>query len=385
MEFPRPSGGGRFSRAGCIAVLLCAVLLSGCWDYQGMDKINIIAGIAVDKSSDDDYELTIELIDIAAIKSGDTEDSLIVSAVGPTLFEASRNAKKKLYNSLYFGAMRSIIVSEEVAREKGVLAAIDGFIRGAETRETVVLVVSQEETAKEIILADGLDFSDTAMEIAKIVVENKKSDSTTLNVPLFEAYNYVHAKGLELVLPAFHVVDNDGQKVVEVNGLAIFKGDKLVDFLSPEESHYFLMATEVGTRGALSFTMPDMDAEVALEIVECVNNTDVRYADGAVTASVEVKLHYRIVDLVGIPEPVPADVLRNINQQAERVLADRIAAVFRKTQNDPGLDIYGFGNYLYENQYKLWTDIEEDWDELYRNASFEVRVKTTNANVGVTL
>jgi spore germination protein KC len=350
-----------------------------------MDKINIVAGIAVDKSPDGGYELTLELIDIAAIKNGSAQDALIVSAVGPSLFEATRNAKKKLFNTLYFGSMRTIIVSEEVARDTGVLAIIDGFIRGAETRETVVLAISQEKKASDLILAAGLDFSDTSMEIAKIVVDNQKSDSTTRNVPLFEAYNYVQAKGLELVLPAFHVVENDGEDVVEVNGLAVFRGDKLVSFLSPEESHYFLMATEVGSRGALSFTMPDTEAKVALEIVECANIPDVRYADGAVTVSLEVELGYRIVELAGVSEPVSEDVLRDINQQAERVLADRIAAVFRKTQENPGLDIYGYGNLLYENHYKLWTEIEDEWEELYRDASFEVRVKTTNVNVGVTL
>jgi spore germination protein KC len=368
-----------------IAILLCVALLSGCWDYQGMDKINIVAGIGVDKSPDGGYELTLELIDIAAIKNGNAQDALIVSAVGPSLFEATRNAKKKLFNTLYFGSMRTIIVSEDVARDTGVLPIIDGFIRGAETRETVVLVVSQEKKASDLILAAGLDFSDTSMEIAKIVVDNRKSDSTTRNVPLFEAYNYVQAKGLELVLPAFHVVENDGEDVVELNGVGVFQDDKLVSFLSPEESHYFLMATDAGTRGALSFTIPERNAKVSLEIVECVNKPAVRYADGAVTASVEVELDYRIVELAGVSEPVSEEVLQDINQQAERVLADRIAAVFLKTQEDPGLDIYGYGNLLYENQYKLWTDIQDEWDELYRNASFEVRVKTTNVNVGVTL
>jgi spore germination protein KC len=350
-----------------------------------MDKINIVAGIAVDTSPDGGYELTIELIDIAAIKNGSAQDALIVSAEGPSLFEATRNAKKKLFNTLYFGSMRTIIVSEEVARDTGVLPIIDGFIRGAETRETVVLVVSQEKKASDLILAAGLDFSDTSMEIAKIVVDNRKSDSTARNVPLFEAYNYVQAKGLELVLPAFHVVENDDEEVVELNGVGIFREDKLVSFLSPEESHYFLMATDDGTRGALSFTLPERGAAVSLEIVECVNKPAVRYADGAVTASVEVDLDYRIVELAGVSEPVSEEVLRDINQQAERVLADRIARVFHETQKNPGLDIYGYGNLLYENQYKLWTEIAEQWDELYRNASFEVRVKTTNVNVGVTL
>lgn len=374
------------ARIVCVTlVLMCVLLLSGCWDYRGMDKINIVAGLAVDQAEDGGYEVTMELVNIAETSEGSGQGSLMVSAEGPTIFEAVRNAKKKLYNDLYFGSMRTIIVSEEIAKNPGVLVVIDGFIRDMETRETIVLAVSQEDTAKEIITTKGLDSSNISFEIAKIVMEDQKVDSSSRGVQLYEAFNYVQAKGLELILPAFRLTKNDGEDVAEINGVAIFKGDKFVSYLSPEETHYFLLATDPEARGAFSFTLPDSEESVALEIMKCTNKPEVQYADGKVSVRVTVDVSYKIVEISGCVEPISDDTLKKINAQAETVLTERITEVFNKTQADPGLDIYGYGNLLYEDQYHVWKEIKDRWDELYKEADFNVEVNATDVNVGIAL
>ncbi|MGI6168914.1 MAG: hypothetical protein ACOYI4_04235 [Christensenellales bacterium] len=35
----------------CILIVLCCLLLTGCWDYQGLNEINIVTEIAVDKDA----------------------------------------------------------------------------------------------------------------------------------------------------------------------------------------------------------------------------------------------------------------------------------------------------------------------------------------------
>lgn len=376
------------SRIWCaVMALLCVFLLTGCWDYRDIDKINIVAGIAVDQGKDGGYELTLELVNVATIKEDSGEDSLIVTAEGPSMFETFCNAKKKLYNDLYFGSMLTIIISEEIARNQGVLGIIDGFIRDMETRETIVLVVSKEETAGEIITAKGLYASNISLEIAKIIKETQKVDSTSRGVRLYQAFNYVQANGLELVLPAFHLVKNNDQDVAEINGVGIFKGDKLVDFLSPEETHSFLMATDPEALGALSFTMPDTEELVSLEIIKCKNKPKVHYADGKVSVFLIVEVSYKVVDLTGCSEPIPItdDTLERVDEQVEVVLTERISEVFYKTQADLGLDIYGYGNLVYEDQYRVWKNIKDQWDELYREADFRLQVKVSDVNVGITL
>jgi spore germination protein KC len=374
------------ARIQCAVIaLLCACLLTGCWNYRDLDNINFVAGIAVDEWEGDGYELTLELINTATIKEGSGEDTLIVSAVGDTIYEAIRNAKKKVFNDLYFGSMRTIIVNEKLARGQCVLDIIDYFVQDTQTRETTVLVISREESAGKLMTAKGLDASNISLEIANIVEENEDIDSRCKSVHLYEAYNYVMAKGLELVLPTFNLVKNDDKEVVEINGIGIFQGDKLIDFLTPEETHYFLIATDSQTRGALSFPMTDTGDLVSLEIVKCNNKPKVHYADGKVSVFVTVDLEYKVVEVPKEIKPVSDKTLEEINKQVERVLADRVVEVFRKTQAYPGLDIYGYGNQLYENQFRLWSGIKDQWGELYKEADYQIRVNATNVNIGVTL
>ena len=366
-----------------IATILFAALLSGCWDYQGMDEINIVAGAAVDKDEGGGYKLTLEIVNVSGLKEGGGDESLLISAEGPTLFEAVRNAKKRLYNKLYFGSMRTIIVSQSLAEDEGVLCVIDGFMRDIEPRETTYLVISQEDTAQEIISAKGLDTSNVSYEIAEIIQEDNKVDSTSKSVQLYQAYNMIHAKGLELVLPAFRLVKNNGEDAAEINGIAVFQHDRLAGFLSPEEAHYFLMAADDKAGGALSFPYEQDGSDlVSIEIIRCKSKSKPEYTDRKATIHVAVHMQISIVEFPD-DKIYSETVMEQVKLRTEEELETRIYKAFRRIQENPGLDIYGFGNQIYEDQYSLWIDIEDQWPTLFQDAGFEIQVNADIPNVGI--
>lgn len=368
-----------------VAVLCCMACLAGCWDYRGMDEINIVAGVAIDKSdAGDSYRLTLEIVNLSAIKDGNGAPSLLVTAEGPTLFDAVRNSKKKLYNKLYFGSMRAIIVDKDLAREEGILGVIDGFLRDIEPRETTLLVISQEDTAQELIQAKGLDTSIVSYEIAQIIEEDNNVDYTSKKVQMYEAYNTVMAKGLELVLPAFHVVKNNGDKVAEIDGIAIFHHDRLVEFLPPEETHYYLMVIDEQVGGVVSFPYAQGHPEiVSAEIYSCKSRPKTVYAEGSLSISIAVEVQLGIVESPTTESPSEKNI-EQMQFQAEKHLESRIMDVLRHVQQNPGCDIFGFGNKIYENQYPLWQEIGEDWETLYQDAKFKLDVRVNIINTGLT-
>lgn len=365
-----------------LTTFLCALLLAGCWDYRGMDQINIVSGVAIDKGNNGGYKLTLELINIANMQDGSEASSLLTTAEGATIFEAVRNSKKKLYNKLYFGSLRTVIISKDLAREYGIRDIVDGFIRDVEPRETIFFVISQEDSAYKILHANGLDTANVSNDIAKIIEEDHKVDSTSKSIQMYQAFNMVKAKGLELVLPAFHIVKNEDEDVIEINGIATFRDDKLVSFLSPEETHYFLITTDKNTNGAMSLPDPQNEDElVSIEITKCTNKPEVRYDDGKVSIFVNIDFHFKIVEIPH--KKITEDVIDHMKAQVETVVEQRVTDIFHKVQNNPGVDIYGYGNKLYENQYKLWTKIEDQWPELFREADFHVKVESDVTNIGI--
>ena len=222
----------------CILLIMALVFLpAGCWNYRGINEITIITGIGIDKEdmAAGKYQLTYEIVDLTRdIKQTGTR-SKIVEAQGKTLFEAARNAKKRLVNKLYFGNTQVIVVSKRIAAEEGVFFITDWFIRDAECRESVSVVISQQETARDTLLVEGIDDMLVAFEIKKIIDRDQLVTGSTRDASLFSIFNTMRSEGTSMTIPAFHTVINDGKPTAEVNGLAVFKGDKLLGFLTPEE------------------------------------------------------------------------------------------------------------------------------------------------------
>ncbi len=367
------------------AALLCALSLCGCWDYRSMDEINIVAGLAIDtREGAEGVMVTFELVDITTMKKGEGSKSVFVTAEGQTLFEAVRNAKKKLYNKMYFGSMRSVIISREIAEKDGIRDLIIGFMRNPEPRETMTIIISMEDKAADLITGAGTGDRVISYDMAQIASEDKQISATSKQVLLYRAYDLIETPGKELVLPAFHLTKGEGKDDVEIDGIAIFKDDKLAGFLSPDETKYFLLATDDHIGGPISFPYSD-DPEsetVSMTIYRCKNRPEVTYKDGKVSIHVEVNLEIGLVELRG--QEVKTEAQREVlKERVKEVLEQRMRKVFEKVQQSPGCDIYGYGNMIYMNDYELWKKIGGNWDSLFEKATFEAEVKVVITHAGL--
>ena len=45
-------------------IIIGSSILSGCWNYREIDDYSLIAGIAIDKGEEDNYEMLFEIIDV---------------------------------------------------------------------------------------------------------------------------------------------------------------------------------------------------------------------------------------------------------------------------------------------------------------------------------
>lgn len=368
-----------------ITGLCITLLLSGCWDYRAMDQINIVAGIAIDKAEDGEgYALTLEIVNVVPMKEGGNAETILVDTEGPTIFEAMRNAKNKLYHILYFGSMRSIIIGEALAEDYGILPIIDTFLNGIDTRETVLVVVAKDSSAKELITTDALDNPNTSYEIAEIIQQDKQTSAASKQVELFAVYNMLHAPGLELVLPVCTITSNQDKKAIQISGTALFHGDKLVDYLTAEETHYYLLVTEEHVGGVFSFYYADKDppGQVALEINRSKNALTFDERDGQLTIHCTLDVGLGVVEF-NHTGSLSRNTLPDLQQYAEQVLKERILEVFQRTQRSFGFDVYGFGHRIYEDDYALWQKIAPQYEEQFKDAVFEIEINADISSSGL--
>lgn len=358
-----------------ILLIINATLFSGCWNYREINKLSIVAGMAIDKSETGNFKITIEIIDLHESGRESKIKSKLIETDGDTLFDAVRNAVKITAPRLYFGHMDIVIISQEIARE-GIIEILDFLSRDAEPRLSIDLLVSKEKTAKEILSSQSITTEIRSYEIDEMLdMENALSKSSKVEV--YQFINALPCEGISPVLPTVHITENAGVKTSELSGMAIFKGDKLLGFLDLEETKYFLFITDKIKGGLLVLkNIPEaIHVNISLEIFK--NKTKVKpvYSNGKVSISIETKTQVTLGEQ-GTRENFTNESGRlMLEKDAEEMLRTNITKVIKKVQKDFDVDVFGFGSTVNTDMPTLWKEIRKDWNTIFKD--LDVNVNTT--------
>jgi spore germination protein KC len=361
--------------------------LTSCWNYRGLDEFETVVGVAVDKgSTEGTYKLTFENVDLS--KAGGIQSEFspkLIESEGTTIFEAIRKAKIKLANKLYFSHMQIMIVSEELAREKGIAGILSWFNHDLEPREITHVIISGEKTASELFSAKPISSDFVSKEICEIVDEDKEIFSSTKSVPFFKVYNILKSPGIELTLPVFKLVQNGEDKVVKSNGSAVLKDDKMIGFISPEDTQYLLFSSDEITSGVITVDYNnDGQNDISLEVKKSKTKRSYSFDGKRVTVKLDIKITSTLSETQKDFEVLKQENIKKVQDIAEKKFVNEMKNSIKKIIRKYDSDIYGFGNLIYQKDYKLWNKIKDNWSSLYKNTNIEVSSSITIINAGMT-
>jgi len=364
---------------------LLLILQTGCWDYRSLSEINIVAGLALDKDPENgQYILTAEVLDLNVPTKDQPPKSVIIESIGETLFDAARNAKRKLRNKLYFSNTSVFILSRQIAAEEGVYDYIDWLSRDLEPRSTINVAVSKEETAGELLKAKMADNSIVSFTLQNIIEEDKKVTASTVDAKVSQIYNIINTDGESLALPAFHLVQNNGEAVNEVNGVAIFRNDLLCGFLTPEETRIFLIINDEIEGGLYSFQNPQKDQiETVIEIADCKTKRSFAERNGEIHFTIEPKLKVYLAEVDSNLSVMDEKTRKLIQTTAQDDFKKDILALCEKVQKLYLTDIFGFGNEIYRKDPGYWDKIKGDWDNIFPGVKVQVNVTVDIVNTAL--
>lgn len=377
----------RAKRAACAALgALLLLPLCGCWSYRGLDDMTIVTGVGIDfDAAAQTYHLTCEVIDPSNTGKESGVKAKIVETQGESVMDAVRNAKKRLINRLYWGNAQILVIGSGPAQQGNIDSVIDWFLRDAECRETVGVIVSQEKTAKDLLTIEGLDSSVVAYEIGKILDDDQSATSSLRSMQLFRVYSTLKAPGEELALPAFHIVQNDGKPAVEANGEALFRGNRLAGYLTAQESKCYLFAVD-GVHGGILILHPDGDRtqDYALEISDSSTDRSYSYEDGKLEFTVRTETKVYLDEVSTQADLLDSGEIGRMEKQMADDLEQQITGVIRKVQSEYGTDVFGFGSMIYKKDPQLWEKLGPDWDGTFRSVPVTVESKVRILNTAYT-
>ena len=345
--------------------------------------MDIVTGLAVDRPDPNGpYRITAELINTDIGSQSEGINVNYIELQGDSMFTAVRDGKRRSSNSLYAGALETVIISNQIAKDEGVLSILEQLFSSPEPRETIEVVVSQEKSAREHFYVEGIDTSIPSYEMSETIAEDKRTVDVTISVPIYKAYSMAKDEGCTLTLPTVHTAYNLDKLVNETNGLAYFKGDRLAGYLDAEETKYFLLITGEMKSGPISlYLLEDNPHPVSMNIKKIHSKRELSFEDG------QLVFDYKMSCNINIAEIQDAIDLESLEQR--NWLEDEIGGAIEKgirasfeNMKETGVDLFSLGQILYRKDHKLWYSCKDSWEDILQHASIRSDISVTIESIG---
>jgi len=275
------------------------------------------------------------------------------------------------------------VVNKDIASE-GVAPLLDWLTRDAETRLTINLVISKEKTAGEVLRPKPVTDTLQALEIWKTLQLDSAQLSKTPEVKLYQAANMLEGDGTSLILPAIKVTDSKSGKVTELDGAAVFKKDKLLGYLNPDETRFLLFLKNRISDGLFLTNLNSKDKNVALEIIGSQTKVTPIISDGNVTMQIDIKTKAALAENQTNKDYLTKDGLKEVAKSAEATMKDGVSEVIKKVQKEYKSDIFGFGSSISHSMPDWWKKNKSSWDKSFSSLKFTISADMEIKNTATT-
>ncbi|WP_010248643.1 Ger(x)C family spore germination protein [Acetivibrio cellulolyticus] len=363
-------------------VLVYLICFTGCWNYREIDKFAIVAGVAVDKSKDGQYLITPEIVDI----SGGRETKItskIISIEGKTIFDAVRNLISVLGKKPFWSHTKVLVLSKEVASEN-VNNIIDWYMRDAETREDVNILISETESARKIFEGQSISEEIKSYNMDAIL----KNQVSLSKAPVKDVLHFnieSKAEGVSAILPAINIKQIDGKMAPQIFGTAIIKNGKLVGFLSGEETQVLLFIRNEIKGGVLveGAQKESVNSPASLEIFKSKTKVTPIVDGKQIEINLNVDTTVAIDEIDGTENYIAEEGRTKLEQTAANTLKEQIESLIKKIQQEYAADIFRFETKLHQDNPKTWKLVSSNWEEIFKDLKVNVQTKVHIKNSAV--
>lgn len=356
-------------------IFLILASTTGCWNYREVDNLAIVAGVAIDKGKNNNYLITVEIVNIESGGKEAKTTSKKLEMEGETIFDGARNTIKISGKRLYFSHIKIVIISKEIAKE-GLVPVLDWFNRDAELRHSIHILVSKEKTATELLSQQSITNEIRSFEIEDMIMA-QNSVAKAPNIIISKLIDSLSGEGISATLPAVGITMNQGEKTSELSGTAVFKKDKFVGLLDEKETKDFLFITDNVKKGLIieKELEENKKANITFEIFKSKTKVKPVYKNGEFTMDILIRPQVAIAEQGTTKDYIDKKGMKQIKTNAEKKMETDIEKLVKKVQEKYGADIFGFGRMIFHDKKKLWKGVKENWDEEFKNVNVKVKVE----------
>ncbi|WP_244444795.1 Ger(x)C family spore germination protein [Paenibacillus camerounensis] len=364
-------------RALCslLPLVLLPMLLSGCWERRELNELAFVLALGIDKA-ESGFKITMQVVIPSAISSqnggaaGGGVPVASYSFTAPTIYESLRQFNMTVSRSAYMGHIRVLVIGESLARE-GVSPMLDVLKRSREPRMDFYVMVAKGGTAEEALnVLSALDRL-PANKLYNALDKSYKVSARTVAVTLDRFIEDLLYQGKNPVLTGVEVKgdpDAGGEKrntertnpktKLRYESVAVFRKDKMLGWLSAEEvaGYNYITDNVIKNTGHVD---GDEDGLVVIEALKSKTRRKVKFIEGEPHIYLDIEALCNVEEVTGRDQLDEDKIILDLERKAEKRIVMRMKQSVEQINDRFNVDIFGFGQSIFEANPKAWTRLLE--------------------------
>lgn len=356
-----------------LLIVLLGLLLSGCWDYQDIDKHVIVLALGIDKGDTTRYRVTTQFIISHVGGAGGPEGGGVVyrnvSGEGDSIESALNSIAATLSRGIRLGHVKLIIIGEDLAKEG--LDQLQWLVKSREiaTRSFVAIA---EGKAEDVIKAETEAEAIPILFLYHVFEGRYNKTLEALDIRLWEFWRTSFTDYQDWIMPRV----TDEIYGMNYDGAAISTDGRLVGWLDPEETallHMFLHSKPYRYT-AFMLNLPADEGWIAgrLSGIEGEHGVIINQ-DGVPILTTTLSIDFILRETA--PKGVGLDyTFIEMEKMLENAIAESVIKMIAKLQSFES-DPLGFGERLRRKD--PHSPYLVDWHKKYRELEHKTEVKVT--------
>ncbi|MBE3586213.1 MAG: Ger(x)C family spore germination protein [Thermoanaerobacter sp.] len=399
-----------------VALLLVLVsILSGCWDHREVEDLGIVLLTALDLAPGNKIRVEVQTLVPGAVVGGGAASMgmggggggrkryLNLVAEDRTVFEAIRRMSLEASRELFFAHNQVILISEKLAREKGVTEIIDFFARNRQFRRDTWFLVVRGDPRDIMEIPTHLET--TPAQVIMGIINRRDLSSYFAPTKLGEFIEMLESTGIEpytaiLQLkpnPAFtrisllFGVDTPPPSLYRLwlAGAAVFRQGKMVGQLSERETRGLLWVRGEVRGGPITIALPASQGkqELTMEILRFGRGgvkLEPYLAGGRLGMKVRVSVRVNLAESQNLQLDLNNPrVISRLEKEVAGVIKGEIMACVTRLQEEYRTDALGFGQAVHRKYPRVWRQVKGEWEDVFATMPVAVEVKTVIRRIGL--
>lgn len=363
-------------------VLFC---LTGCWNYKELNEYSIVTGIAIDKD-DEGYKVSTLISNVPKGNSGSDSSSsnseiVVYEGKGKSISQALKDIGLISPKELYLNSFYVLVISEDVARD-GIDGALDFFLKYSSSRNNFNVIITKDCSAKDTLKIMTSITNYPSQSIADNLKTTTKLQGAIKTVNFDDLVSTIIREGIEPTISTITIVgdlskgftkenleSSEPKAYIKLDNLAIFKGDKLIDFATHEESIGInILNNQVNE---MYFYIDYNDGFAIFDTIKFKSKIETKVVDDKPVVNINLNGEARIIETSDNINLKDNKVLEELKKKANEKIIDFVNQAIDVSIRNKS-DILGIGRNFYQNHYNYYNKVKNNFEEILDDIKFNI-------------